>query len=82
MLDCSARVAVRRLPQPAPATWETPGRRLGLQMRQQTLLRSSPLGGSRFEMGQQSPPQEASEMHPRLLLLLPVLVDSLQCNVH
>ena len=78
VLGCSARLAVRTLLQPAPATWETPGKRLGLQMRRQKLLRSSPLGGSRFEMGQQSPPQGASKVHPRLLHLLPVLVDSLQ----
>ena len=82
LLGCSARLAVRRLLQPVPATWEIPGKRLGLQMHQKTLRRSSPLGGSRFEMVQQSPPQGASELHPRLLPLLPVLVDSLQhmCN--
>ncbi len=82
VLGCFVRLAGRRLLQPVLATWETPGKRLGLPMHRQKLLRSSPLGGSRFETGQLSPPQGASELHPRLLPLLPVLVDSLQhmCN--
>lgn len=76
-LVCFERLAVRKLLQLAPATWETPGKMQGPQMRQRKLLRLSPWGDLRFETVQPSPHEGPLEMMFRFALLLPLQVQSL-----